>query len=160
MPADSEPSQGARPPAPALPHSWRPLGVRIAVWVLGLMLIALVVAVWIGIGAEVRSQFTTFQRATLVFMALLLFGSWYALVRSRVTASTDGLTVVNGYRTRRYEWSQVIGVSLRRGAPWGTLDLSDGTTISLIGVQGSDGQRARRAVREIRATIAANTPRP
>ena len=49
-------------------------------------------------------------------------------------------------------------MSLRRGAPWGTLDLSDGTTISLIGVQGSDGARARRAVREIRAAIAANTP--
>jgi hypothetical protein len=136
------------------------LGVRVAAGALGLMLIALIVAVWIGLGAEVRSQFTTFQRATLVFIALLLVGCWNALVRSRVTASTAGLTVVNGYRTRRYEWSQVIGVSLRRGAPWGTLDLSDGTTISLIGVQGSDGQRARRAVREIRATIAANTPAP
>ena len=66
--------------------------------------------------------------------------------------------MVNGYRKRRYEWSQVIGMSLRRGAPWGTLDLSDGTTISVIGVQGSDGARARRAVREIRAAIAANTP--
>ncbi len=134
--------------------------MRVAAGALGLMLIALIVAVWIGLGAEVRSQFTTFQRATLVFIAMLLVGCWNALVRSRVTASTAGLTVVNGYRTRRYEWSQVIGVSLRRGAPWGTLDLSDGTTISLIGVQGSDGQRARRAVREIRATIAANTPAP
>ena len=34
-------------------------------------------------------------------------------------------------------------MSLRRGAPWGTLDLSDGTTVSVIGVQGSDGDRAR-----------------
>ena len=66
--------------------------------------------------------------------------------------------MVNGYRKRQYEWSQVIGVSLRRGAPWGTLDLSDGTTVSLIGVQGSDGARARKAVREIRAAIATNTP--
>jgi hypothetical protein len=132
--------------------------VRVAVWVFGAMLLALVVAVWIGLGAEVRGQFTPFQRGTLVFMALLLFGSWNALVRSRVTATTEGLTVVNGYRKRTYEWSQVIGVQLRRGAPWGTLDLSDGTTISLIGVQGSDGDRARRAVRELRATIAANTP--
>jgi hypothetical protein len=88
----------------------------------------------------------------------MLFSAWNALVRSRVTATTDALTVVNGYRKRSYEWSQVIGVSLRRGAPWGTLDLSDGTTVSLIGVQGSDGERARRAVREIRATIAARTP--
>jgi hypothetical protein len=128
------------------------------VWVFGGLLLALVVAVWIGLGAEVRSQFTLFQRITLVVIGLMLFGAWNALVRSRVRATNAGLTVVNGYRKRSYEWSQVIGVSLRRGAPWGTLDLSDGTTISLIGVQGSDGRRARKAVREIRATIAAHTP--
>ena len=154
MPADSE----RRPPTPSLPHTWRPFGARIAVWVLGGLLLALVAAVWIGLGAEVRSQFTLFQRITLVVIGLMLFGAWNALVRSRVRATHAGLTVVNGYRKRTYEWSQVIGVSLRRGAPWGTLDLSDGTTISLIGVQGSDGRRARKAVREIRATIAAHTP--
>ena len=154
MPAGSE----RRPPTPALPHTWRPFGARIAVWVLGGLLFALVVAVWIGLGAEVRGEFTIFQRTTLVVIALLLFGAWNALVLSRVIATAAGLTVVNGYRKRSYEWSQVIAVSLRRGAPWGTLDLSDGTTISLIGVQGSDGDRARRAVREIRAAIAANTP--
>ncbi|MCW2849991.1 MAG: hypothetical protein JWR90_3965 [Marmoricola sp.] len=155
MPAGSERGPVA---APALPHTWRPFGVRIAIWVLGTMLLALFVAVWIAIGDDSRAEFTPFQRGTLVFMGLLLFGSWYGLVRSCVRATEQGLTVVNGYRTRSYEWSQVIAVSLRRGAPWGTLDLSDGTTVSLIGVQGSDGDRARKAVREIRATIAAHTP--
>jgi hypothetical protein len=158
MPAGSEQGRARRATAPELPHTWRPLGVRIAVWVLGTMLLLLCGFVWVGIGAETRSQFTAFQRGTLVFVAVLLFGAWYALVRSKVTARVEGLTVVNGYRKRVYEWSQVIGVSLRRGAPWGTLDLSDGTTISLIGVQGSDGERARKAVREIRATIEAHTP--
>ncbi|MCW2763052.1 MAG: hypothetical protein JWR85_3253 [Marmoricola sp.] len=158
MPADSDRGAVAGSSAPTLPHTWRPFGVRVAVWVLGTMLLALFAAVWIAIGEESRAQFTLFQRGTLVFMGLLLFGSWYALVRSRVTATEDALKVVNGYRTRTFEWPQVIGVSLRRGAPWGTLDLSDGSTISLIGVQGSDGERARRAIREIRATIAANTP--
>lgn len=155
MPADSERGGVV---TPDLPHTWRPLGVRLAVWILGTMLLVLFGGVWIAIGPENRSQFTLFQRGTLVFMLLLLFGTWNALSRSRVTATKEKLAVVNGYRTRAYEWSQVIGISLRRGAPWATLDLSDGTTISLIGVQGSDGERARRAVREIRATIAAHTP--
>jgi hypothetical protein len=122
------------------------------------MLLVLLAWVWFALGADLRSQFTVFQRITLVLMGLLLFGSWHALVRSRVTASDDGLTVVNGYRTRRFEWSQVISASLRRGAPWATIDLSDGTTVAAMGVQGSDGERARRAIREIRATIAAHTP--
>jgi hypothetical protein len=132
--------------------------VRVAVWVFGGLLIAVVIAVWVGLDQEIRDQFTTLERITLVLIGLMLFAAYYALMRSRVTATTAGLTVVNGYRKRGYEWSQVIQVSLRRGAPWGTLDLSDGTTISIMGVQGSDGARARRAIREIRAAIAANTP--
>ena len=83
MPADSE----RRPPTPSLPHTWRPFGARIAVWVLGGLLLALVAAVWIGLGAEVRSQFTLFQRITLVVIGLMLFGAWNALVRSRVRQS-------------------------------------------------------------------------
>ncbi len=157
MPAGSD-SPSARVPAPSLPHTWRPFGARIAVWLLGGLLFAVCAVVWIAIGEETRSQFTGLERATLVFIALLLAVTYNALVRSRITATAEGLTVVNGYRKRTYEWSQVIGMSLSRGAPWGTLDLSDGTTISVIGVQGSDGARARRAVREIRAAIAANTP--
>ena len=160
MPAGSSPAGGRAAPVepPELPHTWRPFGVRVAIWVLGGLLVVLLAAVWIGLGDDVRSQFTIFQRATLVLMGLLLFLTYNSLVRSKVIATAEGLTVVNGYRRRSFEWSQVIAVHLRRGAPWGSLDLSDGTSISLIGVQGSDGDRARRAVREIRATIAARTP--
>ena len=156
MPADSEPRRSA---GPDLPHSWRPLGALIVASALGLMLLALLIAVWIGLGDSVRSQFTPFQRITLVVLGLGFFACYHALVRSRVVAREEGLTVVNGYRKRAFEWSQVIAVQLRRGAPWATLDLSDGTSISLIGIQGSDGDRARRAVREIRATLAAHSPR-
>jgi 4-amino-4-deoxy-L-arabinose transferase-like glycosyltransferase len=148
---------GSEPPV-RLPHTWRPLGVRVAGVLFGGLLLVVCAFAWLSFDDETRAKFTIFQRGTLIFLGLLAFSAWYALVRSRVVAEERHLTVVNGYRKRHYEWSQVIGVSLRRGAPWGTLDLSDGTTISLIGVQGSDGQRARRAVREIRAAIAANTP--
>ena len=141
-----------------LPHTWRPFGVRVAATVLGLMLLALVVGVWIAWGEAVRSSFTFAQRSTLVGIGVLGFVAWYALVRSRVTADGHGLVVVNGYRRREFEWSQVVSVNLRRGAPWAGLDLSDGTSISLIAIQGSDGQRAIRAVRQLRELVAANTP--
>jgi hypothetical protein len=131
--------------------------VRVAVGVLGAMLVLLLVVVWFALGDNVRGQFTVLQRITLLLFGVLLFACWHALVRSRVTATDAGLTVVNGYRTRRFEWSQVISASLARGAPWATVDLSDGTTVAAMGVQGSDGERARRAIREIRTVIAEHT---
>lgn len=143
----------------ALPHTWRPFGVRLMLWVVGTLLVALLVAVWIGLGDDIRSEFTVWQRITLVLFGVLLFITYYGLLRCKVVASADGLQVVNGYRTRRFVWSQVIGLSMPRGAPWATLDLSSGTTVSVMAVQGSDGARARRAARDIRVLIATHTPR-
>jgi hypothetical protein len=137
----------------ALPHTWRPYGARIAGGVLGGMLLLLVVVTWLALGDDIRSRFTLFQRTTLLGMGLLGFVAWYALMRSRVSADDDGVTVVNGYRRRVFEWSQVIGVNLRRGAPWAGMDLSDGTSISMLAIQGSDGQRAIRAVRQLRRLV-------
>src|SRR5690348_418994 len=143
----------ATPDQVVLPHTWRPFGARIVGTVLGVMLLALVVAVWIAWGADVRSRFSIFQRSTLVAMGLVCFAVWYALMRSRVTADEHGVTVVNGYRRRAFEWSQVVAINLRRGAPWAGMDLSDGTSISMLGIQGSDGDRAARAVRELRRLV-------
>jgi hypothetical protein len=137
----------------ALPHTWRPYGVRVAGGILGGMLLALVVVTWLALGDDIRSRFSLFQRTTLVGMGLLGFVAWYALMRSRVSADDHGVTVVNGYRSRAYEWSQVVGVNLRRGAPWAGMDLSDGTSISMLAIQGSDGQRAIRAVRQLRRLV-------
>ena len=140
-----------------LPHTWRPYGARVAGLVLGGLLLALVVVVWVLLGPEVRARFTTFQRVTLVGIGAVGFVALHALTRSRVSADARGLTVVNGYRGRQLEWSQVVGVNLRRGAPWAGMDLSDGTSISMFAIQASDGQRAVRAVRQLRRLVAENS---
>jgi hypothetical protein len=145
-------------PPPELPRTWRPLGALVAVLVFGTALVVLCAVVWYALDPSDRAQFTPFQRLTLVVLALLFFGCYHALVRSRVVATEAGVTVVNGYRTRRFEYPQIVRVSLGRGAPWGTLDLSDGTTVAMVGIQGSDGARARRAIQELRAAVAAHTP--
>jgi hypothetical protein len=121
------------------------------------MLIVLLVAVWIGFGPSLRAKFTTLQLGTLGFLGLLALSVWFALMRSRVTATEAGVTIVNGYKRRDFDWAQVLTVSLRRGAPWATADLSDGETVSLMGIQGSDGPRAISAVRELRVLIAAHS---
>lgn len=140
-----------------VPHTWRPFGARLMGTVLGAMLLALTLTVWIALGAETRAKFTPFQKTTLVVLGLLALGVWFALMRSRVSATEQGVTVVNGYRRRDFGWSQLVAVNLRRGAPWAGLDLSDGTSISALAIQGSDGQRARTAVADLRRLIAENT---
>jgi hypothetical protein len=147
MPAASE--QGL----PALPHTWRPLGVRVAVAGLGLMLLVVCAAAWFGFDESVRDRFTWLQRMTLLVMGGGFAACGWALARARVTAEMEALVVVNGFRTRRLEWEEVVAIHLPEGAPWATLDLADGTTISAMAFQGSDGRRARDGVRQVRALI-------
>ncbi len=146
MPAASEAGSGR----PELPRTWRPLGPRIVAIVLGVGLLVLLAMAWVSFGEEVRADFTTFQRGTVVFFVLLGGVVLHALTRARVTAARDGLTVVNGYRRRTFEWAEVVAVNLPPGAPWATIDLSDGRTVSAMGIQGSEGERSREAVRELR----------
>jgi PH (Pleckstrin Homology) domain-containing protein len=150
MPAGSEP---AGPATVGLPHTWRPFGVRMAGAVFGGALLVVCAFAWFGFDEETRAKFTPFQRGTLVFLGLLGFAVFYALVRSRVVATADRLVVVNGFRRREYEWPEVIAVHLPPGAPWAVLDLSDGTSAPAMGIQGSDGARAATAVRQLRALI-------
>jgi hypothetical protein len=144
MPAVSE---------PPLPHTWRPFGVRMAGALFGGMLLVVCAVAWFSFDAEIQARFTLFQRGTLVFLGLLFFGAGHALARSRVVAERDRLVVVNGYRRHEYDWPEVLAVHLPPGAPWATLDLADGTSQPAMGIQGSDGDRARRAVAELRRLI-------
>jgi hypothetical protein len=145
MPAVSEPS---------LPHTWRPLGVRLAVLFFGGLLAVVCVAGWFAVGSDVRAKVTVYQEATLVLIAAMALAVAWGLFRCRVTATTEGLEVVNGYRTHHYEWPEVLAVHMPQGAPFPTLDLADGTSRPTLGIQSSDGDRARRAVRELRVLVA------
>lgn len=140
--------------AVALPHTWRPFGVRLAGIVLGLGLLVVCALTWIGFDEETQARFTTSQRLTLLLIGLMAFLAWFAIVRSRVVAEDQRLVVVNGYRRHEFAWPQVVAVHLPPGAPWVTLDLADGTTVAAMGIQGSDGGRAKQAVRELRSVIA------
>lgn len=145
MPAVSE--------VPALPHRFRPFGVRMATYVFGALLVLTVAVIWMAFPEEIQEQFTTFQKATVFAMGLGFGLVGHSLARCRIDADEEGLTVVNGYRSHRYTWSQVVSVSLRPGNPWAMLDLSDGTARSALGIQGSDGLRAQRQVAQLRALL-------
>ena len=149
MPAGSE--------APTLPARFRPLGVRIATIAFGSLLIGVGSAMWFSFPDDVRDAFTVSQRLTVLVMLGIALVIGHALSRCRVDADEDGLLVVNGYRSHRLAWAQVVAVRMLPGNPWVSLDLADGTSLSALGIQGSDGNRAQRQVRALRAMIDARS---
>jgi hypothetical protein len=136
-----------------LPHTFRPLGVRLAIYALGGMLLAVTLVMWFAFPPSIRAEFTGVQILTFVAIGAGFAAAGYALARSRLVARDSGLTVVNGYRVRRYEWNEILGVTLRRGSPWAVIDLSDGTSIPAMGIQGSDGARATGQVKLLRSLV-------
>jgi hypothetical protein len=151
MPAASDPER-------VVPSAtFRPYGVRIAAAVLGVLLVAVVVGIWVAFPQSVRDQFTTFQRLTVLAFGVAAGAAIYALARSRVDVRDDGLLAVNGYRSHLYAWDKVAGVTLRAGGPWAILELADGSTASAMGIQGSDGSRAVAQVKQLRVHVAEHT---
>lgn len=136
-----------------LPRTWRPLGPRIAALVFSLFLVAAFAGLWITFPQQTKDAISPLQRATVIGFICLGIGLLNGLARSRVTAGPDGLVVVNGYRKRELAWAQMVTVQMPPGAPWPTMDLDDGSTISVMGIHASDGARARTAVAELRALI-------
>lgn len=141
------------PASVSLPHTWRPLGPRIAGAVACGVLVVMALVLWFTFDEETRDAITPFQRGTVLAFGAAMLAVLFALIRSRVVAEAERLIVVNGYRRRDFEWAEVIAVRLPPGAPWVTLDLADGNTVAAMGIQGSDGERAKVAVRELRALV-------
>ncbi|HET7355744.1 MAG TPA: PH domain-containing protein [Nocardioidaceae bacterium] len=138
---------------PTLPRTFRPLGVRIAVVVFGAMLLAVCLVAWFALPPHIRAEISWLERATVIVFGIALAAVAAGLARCRIDARQDGVTIVNGYRKRAFAWNQLVAISLRPGGPWAVIDLSDGTAVSAMAIQSSDGPRALAQVRTVRALI-------
>ncbi|WP_370289597.1 PH domain-containing protein [Nocardioides sp.] len=144
--------------APPLPRTWRPLGPRLLAPFFGLFLVGAFAFLWVNFDDATREGVNIWQRLTmfaLIAGALVLLN---AIARSRITASPDTLTIVNGYRKRVLPWGEVGPVRFPQGAPWPHLDLGDGEKLPMMGIHASDGARAASSIRELRAVVAAHRP--
>jgi hypothetical protein len=129
--------------------TWRPRRARIVPYVLAVIVVVGMVA----LAVVMPPTWHLGDRIGLVVVGLIVAGILHMLARSKVTADDRGLTIVNGLRTHEYEWAEILAVSMPVGAPWPTLDLADGSTVPAMGIQSSDGPRARRAVEELTALV-------
>ncbi|MBA9006582.1 PH domain-containing protein [Thermomonospora cellulosilytica] len=133
---------------------WRPRRTRIVAYtmagviVFGMIVLAVVVA----------PQFQLADRVLLVVFGLFLGWLLHMFARCRVEADEHGLTVVNAFRTRRLTWPEILRVTMGEGDPWPTLDLSDGTSLSAMGINGAEKTRAARHLAELRTLLARHEP--
>ncbi len=85
---------------------------------------------------------------------------WFLWRQSSVRAvpSTQGLHVRNLIKERQLEWAEIVHVRFG-DRPWVQLDLDDGDTIAVMGIQRSDGDRAVAESRRL-ATLVERHSRP
>ncbi|MPZ60146.1 MAG: PH domain-containing protein [Propionibacteriales bacterium] len=142
---------------PPLPWRYRPLGARLMVLLMSVMLLAAVLFMWFAMPGEIRAEFNWAQRVTLLGILLVMLVGLFGIARSSVSADDSGLRIVNVYRVWRLEWAQVLGVHLGPGEPWAVLDVDDGTTVMAMAIQGADGRRARRATEQLVGLVDAHS---
>jgi hypothetical protein len=66
---------------------------------------------------------------------------WFLWRQAAVRAVPDdaGLTVRNLMLSRRLAWAEIVSVQFGSGRPWVQLDLADGDTLAVMGIQQADG---------------------
>lgn len=86
-------------------------------------------------------------------LALAGLGLRMGLIVARPTP--EGLRIRNLFRGRTLAWGQIVGASYNEadGDAWAALDLSDGTTVPVMAIQGSDGPRVHGEVQRLRSLI-------
>ncbi|WP_448321525.1 PH domain-containing protein [Streptomyces sp. CO7] len=138
---------------PALPVTFRPGRTRAVLLALGAVMFVVLTVV-----ALMLPHLGGGERLSFVFTGALAFGVLWTLARPRVHAEETCVTVVNIASRRRLEWAEIVQVRLRPGDPWVFLDLSDGTSLPVLGIQpGVAREQALRDARALRALVEART---
>lgn len=135
--------------APELPVVWRPHRARLVTHAFAVVVLVVVIA----LASALPGTFGWPDRIGFLVVGAAVSWVLYLLGRVRLRADSDGLTVVNVFRTSELVWAEVLGATLNIGDPWVMLDLDDGETLPAMGIQAADGERARTAVAQLRALI-------
>lgn len=141
-----------------LPQRWRPVRSRRVIAVAAALFLGAMVFLGFAVDPE-RGVGAVVDRVSLLVFWLAVMAVLFVLAAPRVQADDEGVLVVNMVRRRRLDWAQIVGLRFGTGDPWVQLDLSDGTTLAVMGIQRADGARAERAAHELAAIVRAHQPK-
>jgi hypothetical protein len=138
----------ASAPAPG----YEPFRPRFARWVsLGVMWLVVVGTVVVVLLS--RNLARGDQVGFVAFGALV---AWFCWREASVSAKPDdeGLTVRNLVVTTRLQWAEVVAVRFGDGNAWVQLDIANGDTLAVMGIQRADKDFAQDEARRLATLVA------
>lgn len=138
---------------------FRPVGGRIVPLVMAAACILVFGVMAIAISGDGALGWSGLDRALLFCLGLLMAGVLYRFAQVRALPNTEGIEVHNLVVTRTIAWDEVVEVQFGGGSPWVTLELTDFTTVAVMGIQRSDGARAVAEARRLAALVEGNQAR-
>lgn len=133
---------------------------RAARWVSGVLaaLVALgTVALLILLPGTGLTGYGALDRLGFVLLGLGIVWFCWRQATVRAIPLDHGLRVRNLATTRTVEWASIISIRFGQGRPWVQLDLSDGDTLAVMGIQRADGAYADAEARRLATLVAART---
>lgn len=134
---------------PELPVVWRPRTTRVVAYGLGLLIVGTMAVIAMILPAE----WSVLDRVLLVGTGVAIAGALHLLARPKLIATDQNVRVVNSIRTHVLSWAEVVELQMPEGEPWPCVDLSDGTSLPVMGIQSADGDLARHHVEEFRVLL-------
>lgn len=80
-----------------------------------------------------------YDQAQMILVALAIAVVLWRFGQVAAHPSATHLEVRNLVRTTRLTWPEIVAVHFGGGAPWVSLDLSDGESLAVMAVQRADG---------------------
>ena len=132
---------------PFRPHAARVMTLGLAVLVL------LLTAVLVAALPSIAPEYGPGDQAGIALLGVAV--TWFCWRQASVSARPDesGLTVRNLVLSRRLAWAEIVSVRFGAGRPWVQLDLADGDTLAVMGIQRADGARADAEARRLATLV-------
>ncbi|HYQ73994.1 PH domain-containing protein [Cellulomonas sp.] len=133
---------------------FRPRAARVVTGTLAVV-VALATALLIVLLSTTGVEgWTTADLGGIALVGLAIVGFLWRQATVCATPTPEGLRVRNLASTRTVAWAEIVWVRFGEGRPWVQLDLDDGDTLAVMGVQRSDGERARREAKRLSTLVA------
>jgi hypothetical protein len=138
----------------------RPRRGRIAGWVSAIAVVLVLGVPALALNRSGPGEWTWIDRGGILAVVVVVAGGLLRLAAVRAVPGERGVTVHNLVVTRDLVWTQIVTVRFGGDSPWAVLDLDDGDTLAVMGVQRADGAYGRAEAERLATLVALHSGTP